>query len=184
MTVLSTRWRFFSWNLSEASETRFSRRAKRALRTAPTNSPRPQLSNNVDHSKIHSQTPELWAFKVSSERSERNEQNAFYKARAKPAFKSAPPPPTNSQATIVKQQLPSSFHHLSSSSKLVQTPWRLQYQASRADRWRKPSERDSSSNFFHLHKTSLSNSGWHVRATVSGRDSNFVRLGELMILSF
>ena len=43
---------------SEASETRFSRRAKRALKTAPTISPHPQLSNNVEKSKIHPQTPE------------------------------------------------------------------------------------------------------------------------------
>ena len=42
----------------EASETRFSRRAKRALKTAPTNSPHPQLSNNVEKSKIRPQTPE------------------------------------------------------------------------------------------------------------------------------
>ena len=37
----------------------FSRRAERALKTAPTNCPHPQLSNNVDHSKIHPQTPEI-----------------------------------------------------------------------------------------------------------------------------
>ena len=43
---------------SEASETRFSRRAKRALKTAPTISPHPQLSNNVEKSKIRPQTPE------------------------------------------------------------------------------------------------------------------------------
>ena len=36
----------------------FSRRAERALKTAPTNCPHPQLSNNVEKSKIHPQTPE------------------------------------------------------------------------------------------------------------------------------